>query len=44
VVGILICQIGVFATDEPDAHHDSCHVRKVARPGPVTLARSTSAA
>ena len=30
-VGILICQIRVVATKEPDPQHDSCHVRKVAR-------------
>lgn len=31
VVGILIGQVRVVATKEPDPQHDSCHVGKVAR-------------
>jgi hypothetical protein len=31
LIGILILQVRVFATHEPDTQHDSCHVRKVVR-------------
>ena len=34
VVGILIHQVRVVATKEPDPQHDSCHVGKVARAKP----------
>lgn len=45
VVGILICQIRVVATKEPEPQHDSCHVGKVAsaKPGERLAAAARAA-
>lgn len=34
VIGILICQVRVVASKEPDPQHDSCHGGNVARTKP----------
>ena len=33
LIGIVIGQVRVFATEEPDTQHDGCRTRKVVRPG-----------